>query len=113
MARTMPIEHVRQIVDAVDICATKAANWKARALAAEEALSKFAAEVYGRRETDKRLGDELRQANRGCSGYEPSLSVLQRAADDVADYLSPAPAAQGIVSREGGDSSEAPVSEAN
>jgi hypothetical protein len=62
--------------------------------ATEEALSKFAGEIY-RQPTataDQRLADRLRDASRHCSGHEPSLSLLQMIADEAAERLSPAQA---------------------
>lgn len=77
------------VAEAACDLAEKATNWKARALAAEEGLSKFAAEIYGTANTDRDLGQRLRAASRDCSGHEPSLSLLQMTADEAADRLAP------------------------
>jgi hypothetical protein len=33
------------------------------------------------------VSDDLRRASKECSGWEPSLSVLERAADEAADLI--------------------------
>lgn len=33
------------------------------------------------------FSENLRRWNRECSGYEPSMSLLQRGADDAADLI--------------------------
>lgn len=50
--RAIPVSDAKLIAEAACDLADKAALWKARALAAEEALSKFAGEIYGSKQHD-------------------------------------------------------------